>query len=309
MVIGNLHVSRSAIFPIETDAPLLVDANGVLPGSITAQLLQAVPRRRKEVPQVLRLVKVDQLAPRSFLNCWRQLPRLASFKNVSGFITRKTLDHCQTISRRVTIDKPRRVKKTPVQWIITSTSRSILAYAAANHASVERASRWPMFAENRIGDTPLIVAARKGYKEVIDALLAAKADVEVSNAGGATALAAAVSSNKEDVVAFLIAHQADVNVQDKAGWTPLHRAAAGNLKEIADLLLAKGAKIDAIDHNGETPLYVAADKGNKEVVELLLANKADVNLKTYDGTTPLRCAVKSGNAGVADIIRRYGGHE
>lgn len=93
-IICNLDFVRLAIVPAETDAPLVVDADRELAGSISTQLLQAVAGRSKQVAEVFRFVQIKQLAPRGFLNSRRELPGLASFENVSGFIAGKTLDHC-----------------------------------------------------------------------------------------------------------------------------------------------------------------------------------------------------------------------
>jgi hypothetical protein len=105
MVIYNLHVVRSGILPAETDAPLIVDPDRVLAGSIAAQLFQAVARRSELVAEVFCFVEVNQLASRGPLDRRRKLRRLAAFENVSGFIASETLDHCPTLSRCVTIGK------------------------------------------------------------------------------------------------------------------------------------------------------------------------------------------------------------
>lgn len=106
MVICDLHVVRSAVLPVETDAPLIVDADQVLARPITTQLLEAVARRSKKVAQVFCFFEVNQLAPRSPLNRWRKLPRLASLEYAFGLIASKALDHYRTLPRSACNDKP-----------------------------------------------------------------------------------------------------------------------------------------------------------------------------------------------------------
>lgn len=52
MVIDNFHIFGSGGCPSETDAPLVVDAYGMLPGTIPLQSLQVVSGRRPKVIQL-----------------------------------------------------------------------------------------------------------------------------------------------------------------------------------------------------------------------------------------------------------------
>ena len=80
---------------------------------------------------------------------------------------------------------------------------------------------------------------------------------------------AALHDRHTDVVELLLANKADVNVKDNGGYTPLHWAALGEQKDMAELLLASKADVNAWDSNGETPLHWAAVHGHKHVAELL----------------------------------------
>ena len=105
-----------------------------------------------------------------------------------------------------------------------------------------------------------------------------------------TPLHLAAFKGYKDVVELLLANKAEVNAKDNNGQTPLHVAALKGHKDVAELLLANKAEVNAKDNNGETPLHLAALSGHKDVVELLLANKAEVNAKDNDGQTPLHVA-------------------
>ena len=47
MIINNLDVSGFVIYPFKANAPLIVDANTVLPGPVAFELLQVVAWRGK----------------------------------------------------------------------------------------------------------------------------------------------------------------------------------------------------------------------------------------------------------------------
>jgi ankyrin repeat protein len=72
------------------------------------------------------------------------------------------------------------------------------------------------------------------------------------------------------VIEALLAAGADVNDANDRGWTPLHAAAYANKPQIATLLIEKGAALDAEAHGaGGTPLIAALFWGHREVADLL----------------------------------------
>jgi ankyrin repeat protein len=199
------------------------------------------------------------------------------------------------------------------------------------------------------GDTPLHWAIVNDHKEVVELLLANKADVNArDNQGhGATVLQMAALYGRLDIVKLLLAHHVDVNARDNdnpPGGTALHFAAQNGYAEIVQLLVASKADVNATNFAGLTPLHLAAMGGHTPVVKLLLARKADVNAKDIrdrtplhlsavrtdadtdvaevllaqgaavnakdkEGQTPLKYADLSGNKKVAEFLRQHGGHE
>ncbi|KAK3237557.1 hypothetical protein CYMTET_52372, partial [Cymbomonas tetramitiformis] len=59
-----------------------------------------------------------------------------------------------------------------------------------------------------------------------------------------TPLYAAASNGQKEVVEALLAKGAQVDLADKEGMTPLYRAAYNGHKEVVEALLAKGAQVD-----------------------------------------------------------------
>ncbi len=87
------------------------------------------------------------------------------------------------------------------------------------------------------------------------------------------------------LVEALLAAGADVNDANDRGATPLHQAGYSNQCAIADSLIRRGADLDAEAHgSGGTPLIFALFWGHLEVTDLLGGNSAAPrNLRAYAG--------------------------
>ncbi|EXL98768.1 ankyrin repeat-containing domain protein [Fusarium oxysporum II5] len=183
--------------------------------------------------------------------------------------------------------------------------------------------------------TPLIAASKRGHARVVQALLGAGADPDVSD-GRSNALFAASEAGHDDIVLWLLAAGADVDqlasrtsalqvaaegghdkcvrwliaagadVDQQHGGTALHRATRKGYLGIIQQLLVAGADVDLQEERGEkreeAPLHAAAGSGSVDVVECLLNAGADVN--AYGGTkkTPIAVAAASGCVPVVKLL-------
>lgn len=135
------------------------------------------------------------------------------------------------------------------------------------------------------GDYGLILAIREPSFRVVDALLDSPATkVEVRTAKDESPLMLAALKGYAAMCQKLIARDADVN---KPGWTPLHYAATGGHLEVMRMLLENSAYIDAASPNGSTPLMMASMYGTTESVKLLLEAGADPTLKNTLGLSAI----------------------
>src|ERR1035441_6479191 len=125
-------------------------------------------------------------------------------------------------------------------------------------------------------------AAKAGDLKKVKALLKDNPELVFSkDTNGITPLYWAADRGNKDVVELLLASKAEVNAKANDGRTPLHAASAhDDHRDVVELLLANKAEVNAKDKDGWTPLHFAALVGHKDVAELLLANRADVNAKT-----------------------------
>ena len=153
-------------------------------------------------------------------------------------------------------------------------------------------------------DSALIDAAVENNLEGVKQLLAAGADVDAKVGGfirGWTPLHFAARDGYKEIVELLIAEGANVNANNQYGYTPLHLATT---KEVAALLISNGADVNAKIDEGWTSLHSAVANGHKEVVEVLIAKGADVNAKDDDGDTPLLYAYSHWE--IANLLRKHG---
>ena len=91
------------------------------------------------------------------------------------------------------------------------------------------------------------------------------------------------------------ARRADVTTADKRGYTGLLHAAAMGLYEVAAVLTERGAAVDAPARSGATPLMLAARSGHWKVGHLLLALGADACRCDCRGFCAVDYARRAGN--------------
>lgn len=127
------------------------------------------------------------------------------------------------------------------------------------------------------GRRPLHMAARKGYTDICDVLLAHGADLEVRTIHGCTPLYFAVLSAQVEVVEVLAdGYCANVNSVDVGDLSPLHIACEKGYADIVKCLLLLGADYTALDVRGRTPLDWAVIREHTECVDLIRPPSQDL---------------------------------
>ena len=147
------------------------------------------------------------------------------------------------------------------------------------------------------GQSALSLAVRERASHVIDVLLKhPQLEVNAQNRFGETALMLAALQGRLDLVRRLLDRGAAV---EQEGWTPLHYAASGPETQVVALLLARGAAIEARSPNGTTPLMMAARYGNEQSVAVLLEHQADTQARNDRGMNAADFARSVGRAELA----------
>jgi len=132
------------------------------------------------------------------------------------------------------------------------------------------------------GTRPVHWAVYRVDYEVLDALIAKKAKVDVTNEFGSTPLAEAVKLADARMVKTLLAAGAGPEGPNQDGETALMLAIKTGDLPIIEMLVKAGANVNVVEKfHGQTPLMYAADapKNAAEIVKLLLSKDASVSAR------------------------------
>src|SRR5215510_12374919 len=164
------------------------------------------------------------------------------------------------------------------------------------------------------GTRPIHWAVYRVDYELMDALIAKKAKVDVSNEFGSTPLAEATKQGDARMVKTLLAAGSGTEGMNEDGQTALMIAIKSGDLPIFNMLIDAGAKVNVVEKvQDQTPLMWAAARNAPEMVKVLIAKGANVNTRakfndwpgqitsepraqyhTYGGLTPLLYAARGG---------------
>ncbi|XP_017561751.1 nuclear factor NF-kappa-B p105 subunit isoform X2 [Pygocentrus nattereri] len=160
---------------------------------------------------------------------------------------------------------------------------------------------------NDLYQTPLHLAVVTQQKEVAEALLAAGADVTLTDRHGNTALHLAAQQKEGEMVRLLLHHKCVLeltSVPNTAGLCPLHLAVLANSLSSVRALLMGGASAEVQERTcGRTPLHLVTEHDNVSLAGcLLLEGDAEVDSVTYNGSTPLHIAAGRGSLKLSALL-------
>jgi ankyrin repeat protein len=171
---------------------------------------------------------------------------------------------------------------------------------------------------NNLGQSPLYLAAARGQKNTVLALLECNASPAISALDNQRPLDEAIHQGYVDIALALIeagpvnnrslidavrlydprpalallARGVDPNIVEPfTEMRPIHYAAQGASQDITDALIEAGATLNNLDSNQRTPLHHAAFDGQEAIIEQLMDAGADPRIADQQGRTPLTIAV------------------
>lgn len=153
---------------------------------------------------------------------------------------------------------------------------------------------------NFSGETALFWAAKRGYLHMVERLVKANANVNLSNYEDVTPLH--ISANFPEIVHLLIKNGAKLDAVDYSGETALHEAISENCLESVCMLLYYGADPNVQCDNGITPFMKSILLDDVEIQDALFNYVYDFNTATYDGMTLLNWALTHSCPYVKNII-------
>eukprot|EP00163_Fabomonas_tropica_P015614 TRINITY_DN28422_c0_g1_i1.p1 TRINITY_DN28422_c0_g1~~TRINITY_DN28422_c0_g1_i1.p1 ORF type:complete len:1127 (-),score=180.66 TRINITY_DN28422_c0_g1_i1:723-4103(-) len=155
------------------------------------------------------------------------------------------------------------------------------------------------------GVTLLHRACKVTSPGLVSALLRAGALFDTIDQLGRSALMLALANETVDldeqaeVVDMLLAKKANVLKSDYSARTVLHYACQGGNAECLQLLLDKGIDVDARDSQGRTPLHIAIEEGELDCAKVLISNGADKKAQDKQGLDPVHLA---GSADAVNLL-------
>ncbi|KAF7113858.1 hypothetical protein CNMCM5793_004913 [Aspergillus hiratsukae] len=191
-------------------------------------------------------------------------------------------------------------------------ARTALALAVVNNHSevvqclLAAGANTDVSAGDHAGRSVFLHAVFHGHLDVVRSLLAANVDVNTS--GGANNYAAltwAVLGGNFEAVRLLLAHGAKEQLE-RSGKDALYWAMHDGHERIAALLVDAGAPVDEIDRYGRTILSQAASRGSTAIVRILLDEGVRVNLPDRHGRTPFLMAACRGHCEIARLLLEKG---
>ncbi|CAN9399551.1 unnamed protein product [Alternaria alternata] len=225
-------------------------------------------------------------AARNWLHHARRAP--SSLKRVVDFLTQETPLIRSYISWRVPIFTLEHIKElwiTGLHFAAEYDLEDVIAPLLQRGSDLSRRDVY--------GQTPLLVAARKGRKAAAEQLLrhGSSIDERLDKGNGAqtgfTALHLASENGHVPIVRLLLEAGAAINSQGENDHTPLSIAVFRGRTEVVQVLLDAGADMTLhntgkLESNSLTLLGLASFRGHADIVQLLIAAGVDVNERYED---------------------------
>lgn len=141
------------------------------------------------------------------------------------------------------------------------------------------------------GDSPLLTAISREYYDIVNLLVANGVDVNAEADGAISPLLVATAKGHIDTVRLLIANHANMEIATiSKKHTALFLAVTNRNTEVVRELVKAKANTEAANKIGATSLHIAAQQGDDEIMNLLLEAKANIEATNIDGSSPLSIA-------------------
>ena len=151
----------------------------------------------------------------------------------------------------------------------------------------------------------------EGVRRIIES---GKVDVNaVDEVDSYSALMMSAEAGHLEVVKALLAARADVEIRDSYGRTPLYAAAvAGHVDVVRHLVTSAKADVAALDCEERNVLWACCAVRRLDVAAFLLdeaGSKCDLNKRAASGDSAMAFAIKHGHAEVVDFLKQNGARD
>ena len=157
--------------------------------------------------------------------------------------------------------------------------------------------------DDTFGNTPLLLAARRGHADMMEWFLDQGADRDAQDICAWDALLWACEKGHAALVSMLLDRGMDMNRATGNGWAPLMSAAVEGHAAIVEILLSrKEIEMDRQNRWGYTAIFEAIFDGHHQQLRRLLDAGADPRVPSNDGWTALDEARASGHAACIRLL-------
>lgn len=300
-------------------------ANITTNGAENKTLLHAIADREAHDDDVMKLIdllvqkKVSINAKDHYGNTPLHLAAKYSVQKLIG----------KLIAHHADVNAPNNKNETPLhiacQEEATSTVKQLLDYGANPNVVMNHDVNLPYYYYN--DSTPLSIAAKKGHIEIVNLLLAKRANCCIAGYHGYTPLHRAVSIRENHnrqldifqpteeaqeqygkIVTALLKHGAQAERKTGDGKTAMQLALQHNNDIAVNLLVAHTKNRTPIQQaiKGQSIAHWACKKGLNHLIEQLIRDKqiADLTKKNSEGKTPLELACEGKTARHAATIKQ-----
>ena len=104
----------------------------------------------------------------------------------------------------------------------------------------------------------------------------------------------ASESKDLEILNMLIALKANINIKNKLNETPIHFAVRSKIIDNIDALLSQGVDLNIANVNGETPIFYAVKSGSLRIIRMLYNNNSSIIGNDKDGNNLIHYCIKYG---------------
>uniref|UniRef100_A0A1X7TPJ9 Uncharacterized protein n=1 Tax=Amphimedon queenslandica TaxID=400682 RepID=A0A1X7TPJ9_AMPQE len=155
---------------------------------------------------------------------------------------------------------------------------------------------------NEEGKTALMLACKRGHKDIVHSLLSAGANVNFQCKKGWTALMIASEHNDISIVRMLLQANANPHLKILDGANALMVASGSGSYEVVKLLISRGVDYKYQQKDGGSAFMFACQNGHTQIVELLLKEQVDTSLQTSDGWNAFMLACQKGHTQIVELL-------